>query len=149
METALLEFSKLTTRQLYDLLALRQKVFIIEQNCPYDDIDGYDQKALHLLFYSGKNLAAYIRIFPPNIKFKESALGRIVVAKNFRGTGLGKELITKGIEVTFQKFEKSPIRIEAQAKLEDYYTTYGFKAEGKTYSVDGINHIQMVLEAPK
>lgn len=134
-------YDDLLNRELEDLFRLRQRIFIIEQQCFYEDIDGYDEKAGHLLIYDENILAAYLRLFNPGFKYAEASLGRIVVAPPYRGTGLGEKLIKKGIELC--RGEK--IRIEAQAALVNYYNDLGFKAEGKIYSVDDIDHIQMVL----
>lgn len=90
-------FDELSPKQLEDMFRLRQQVFIIEQTCFYEDIDGFDDKADHLLFYEGEKLAAYLRSFSPGVKYDdEASLGRIIVAPDFRGTGLGARLIKKG-----------------------------------------------------
>lgn len=134
-------FNELSPKQLEDVFRLRQKVFIIEQECFYEDIDGMDEEAYHLLFYKSEVLSAYLRLFKPGVKYEEASLGRIVVASEFRGRELGPKLIKKGISLC----DGAPIRIEAQAALEFYYRQFGFKPEGEVYVVDGINHLQMVL----
>lgn len=135
-------FQDLNPNELEDLFRLRQQVFVIEQKCLYEDIDGYDEEADHLLIYDENKLAAYLRIFRSGIKYEaEASLGRIVVSPEFRKTGLGPKLIKKGIELCGD----SPIRIEAQAGLKDYYNKLGFKEEGAVYSVDDIDHLQMTL----
>lgn len=141
MKTVHKAYQDLTNRELEDMFRLRQQIFIIEQQCFYEDIDGYDDRANHLLMYDDKQLLAYLRIFEPGVKYKEASLGRIVVTPAQRGTGLGEKLIRKGIELC--KGEK--VRIEAQAALINYYNKLGFKEEGEVYSVDDIDHIQMVL----
>lgn len=142
MEIVFSEFKDLKPEQVEDIFSLRQQVFIIEQNCFYNDIDGEDRKAKHLLIYKENSLAAYLRIFAAGAKFKQQAsMGRIVVAPGFRGTEVGTLLIKKGIELC----GGAPIRIEAQAELKNYYHRYGFKEKGEVYVVDGINHLQMVL----
>ncbi|WP_421773892.1 GNAT family N-acetyltransferase [Gracilimonas sp.] len=142
MEIIYKPFGELSPAQVQDMFRLRQNVFIIEQQCFYEDIDGADAKAEHLLIYKEEKLAAYLRIFPYGVKYdKEANLGRIVVAPEFRGAGLGEVLIKKGIELC----DKKPIRIEAQAALEEYYNDLGFRAEGEVYVVDDIDHLQMVL----
>jgi ElaA protein len=140
MRTVYKTYDDLLNKELEDLFRLRQQIFIIEQHCFYEDIDGYDDKAGHLLIYDEDILAAYLRIFDPGVKYDEASLGRIVVEPSYRGTGLGQKLIRKGIELC--KGEK--IRIEAQAALINYYKDLGFKEEGEVYSVDDIDHIQMV-----
>lgn len=142
MEIIYKTFDDLSSTQIEDIFRLRQQVFIIEQDCFYEDIDGADHNANHLLIYEDGKLAAYLRLYKPRAKFeKEASLGRIVVAPAYRGTGLGHKLIKKGIELC----EGAPIRIEAQAALSNYYQQLGFKVEGKVYSVDGIDHLQMTL----
>ena len=142
MEAIFKPFSDLTSKQIEALYRLRQQVFVIEQQCFYEDIDGYDDKAHHLLFYKENKLAAYLRIFFPGSKLKEEAsLGRIVVHPSFRGTGLGPALIKKGINLC----EGAPVSIEAQAALREYYNKLGFKEQGDVYVVDGIEHLQMTL----
>lgn len=141
MDVLYKNFESLSSRNIEDLFKLRQQVFIIEQQCFYEDIDGLDGQAGHLLFYDEDLLAAYLRIFRPGVKYSEASLGRIVVEKAYRGTGLGKTLIEKGISLC----EGASIRIEAQAALKEYYQKLGFKAEGEIYPVDGIDHIQMKL----
>jgi len=141
MKTFHRTYEELSNKELEDLFRLRQQIFIIEQQCFYEDIDGYDDKASHLLIYEEKDLSAYLRIFKPGIKYKEASLGRIVVAPSYRGTGLGEKLIRKGVKLC----GGGKIRIEAQAALINYYNQLGFKEEGEVYSVDDIDHIQMVL----
>ncbi len=142
MDIRVKRFEELSPWELEDLFRLRQQVFIIEQQCFYEDIDGEDEQAEHVLMYESNTLAAYLRLFQPGVKFEDQAsIGRIIVAKKFRGTGLGEKLINKGIELC----KGRPIRIEAQAALSDYYRNLGFVTEGKAYPVDDILHIQMVL----
>src|SRR5690554_682947 len=134
MEMIFEAFENLSSTQIEDLFRLRQNVFIIEQQCFYKDIDGEDTKAHHLLIYKNKKLAAYLRLFPIGIKYSdEASIGRIVVEREFRGTGLGKTLIEKGIELC----EGKSIRIEAQAELKSYYQEFGFTEDGEIYDLDG------------
>lgn len=142
MDVVFEEFENLTSKQVEDAFRLRQQVFIIEQDCFYEDIDGHDDRACHLFFYEGNTLAAYLRLFRRGVKYdNEASLGRIVVAPVYRGTGLGPKLIKKGIELC----EGDAIRIEAQAALKEYYNKLGFREEGEIYSVDDIDHLQMTL----
>jgi len=136
------DFENLSSKQIEDAFRLRQQIFIIEQHCFYEDIDGYDDKAGHLFFYDNDRLAAYLRLFARGVKYdNEASLGRIVVAPEYRGTGLGPKLIEKGIELC----KGDAIRIEAQAALKGYYNKLGFREEGEIYSVDDIDHLQMTL----
>jgi ElaA protein len=142
MEIIFKPFNELGVKQIEDAFRLRQQVFIIEQDCFYEDIDGEDSKAHHLFLYKEKQLAGYLRIFYRGRKYtEECSIGRIVVHPSFRGTGLGPKLIKKGIELC----DGCPIRIEAQAALKGYYNQFGFREEGEVYVVDGINHLQMLL----
>lgn len=141
-------FHKLTSNQLYDLLKLRQDVFVIEQNCLYQDLDGYDKKAIHFLLYDEDRLAAYSRIFSPDIKYEnECSIGRIIVSAEYRGGELGKILITESIEYCIKHYPNNGIRIEAQAALEKYYSKLGFRPDSKVYQVDEIDHLQMVFSS--
>ncbi|MFY0683308.1 MAG: GNAT family N-acetyltransferase [Balneola sp.] len=145
MEKKFITFENLTPHQLYDLLKLRQDVFVIEQQCIYEDFDGYDDKSIHFLIYEENEIAAYSRIFAPNIKYKnESSIGRIIVAKQFRGGRLGKILIKESIDYCLNSFPDNTIRIEAQAALTGYYSKLGFTPDSDIYEVDGIDHLQMV-----
>lgn len=147
MKKFISSFDELTNVQLYDLLKLRQDVFIIEQNCIYPDIDGYDKKASHLLIYEYDELVAYSRIFAPDIKYnEETSIGRIIVSQNKRGESLGKTLIEKSINYCITNYPKSDIRIEAQAKLKNYYSDLGFIGDSDIYLVDGIDHLQMIYK---
>ncbi len=146
MTTIFCEFPELNLVQLYDVLKLRQDVFIIEQNCLYEDMDDSDQKAQHLLMYDEKSLAGYLRVFAPGIKFREASLGRIVLPVKYRQGTVGKELIKSAVKKTFELYPGTDIRIEAQAGLKDYYNSLGFIEEGEIYVSDKIDHLQMVLK---
>ncbi len=138
------DFEQLNNTQLYDILKLRQDVFIIEQNCFYEDIDNNDDKATHLLIYHENKLAAYSRLFAPNnMHSNASTLGRIIVRKEYRSTGLGKILMEESILWCHINHPKNDIVMEAQALLQNYYTQYGFGADGDVYVLDGIEHIMM------
>ncbi len=146
MKKIISSFKNLTVSQLYDILKLRQDVFIIEQNCIYNDFDGYDSKATHLCFYDDNFLSAYSRIFAPGIKYnKEASIGRIIVSSDYRGGTLGKKLISESIDVCLKKYPNTEIKIEAQAALKNYYSKFGFKAVTEIYKVDGIDHLEMIL----
>ena len=148
MEKFIRSFNQLTTIQLYDLLKLRQDVFIIEQNCIYQDLDGYDTNASHFLIYENNELVAYSRIFSPDVKYKgETSIGRIIVANNKRGGILGKILIEESIQYCLSNYPGKTIRIEAQAKLKNYYSNLGFLEDSDVYIVDGIEHLEMIFKA--
>ena len=139
-----LPFAVLSTNELYALLRLRQEVFVVEQDCIYLDLDGRDQQAIHMLCWSGTELLAYQRCLEPGLSYAESSIGRIVVAPAGRGTGLGNELVSRGIDYNLERWPTSAIRINAQAYLEAFYNRLGFAAAGDQYDEDGIPHLQML-----
>ena len=137
-------FRELTTEELYDLLQLRSEVFVVEQDCVYQDIDGKDQKAIHVLGFYNKQLVAYTRCFKPGIYFDEAAIGRIVVDKRFRDKGLGHEVVKASIRVIQERYKTALIKLSAQTYLVDFYNSHGFEATGEEYLEDGIPHIAMI-----
>jgi len=141
-------FSELSLNELYDILALRTAVFVVEQNCVYQELDGKDSDSMHLLGYdeSGE-LGAYLRIVAAGISYDELSLGRIVIAKTHRGKGIGNELMQQAMEFIQKEYGKVPVRISAQAHLEKFYSGQGFEKASKPYMEDGIPHIEM-LYAP-
>lgn len=138
-------FSDFTVKQLYDVLQLRSEVFVVEQNCIYQDIDFKDQKALHVLGYKKDKLVAYTRIFKGGDYFKEASIGRVVVKENERKYGYGHDLIKESIAVIESQFNTTTIHISAQTYLEKFYNTHGFIKSGEGYLEDGIPHIKMVI----
>lgn len=138
------EFHQLTPRRLYDLLRLRQDVFVIEQDCLYPELDGKDPECRHLVGENGEELVATARLIPPGISYAQVSLGRVVVHPNYRGTGLGRVLLKKTIEGALEFFGPVDIRISAQCHLEKYYRAFGFDVIGSSYLEDGIPHYPMV-----
>jgi ElaA protein len=139
------EFNDLSTEELYSILQLRTEIFVVEQNCVFQDMDGKDEDAYHLMCYEDDRLIAYTRLLPEGISYRECSIGRVVTKKINRGTGIGKELMAISIEYCYRLFGKSPIRIGAQLYLEKFYSSFGFKKESDIYIEDGIPHIEMVL----
>ncbi len=137
-------FNELTTKELYNLLQLRSEVFIVEQDCAYQDIDGKDQKALHVLGYKNENLIAYTRIFKAGDYFKEASIGRVVVAKNERQYKYGYKIMKASIEAVEDNFKENKIVISAQTYLKKFYNNLGFIETGKEYLEDGIPHKKMI-----
>jgi len=138
-------FEELTTAELYAILRLRSEVFIIEQNCAYQDLDNSDQKALHLMGTDEESqLLAYTRIFAPGIKFTEASIGRVVTSPLARGKGAGRELMERSISELQQHYGVIPIKIGAQQYLQRFYTSLGFEQTSDTYLEDGIPHIEML-----
>ena len=141
-------FAELSTAELYEVLALRQQVFVLEQRCFYNDFDGLDQEAHHLLGWrviDGKRqLAGYLRCLAPGVKFTEMSLGRVLTAKAARGSGVGRELIAHGIANAERQYPGHRIRIGAQQYLEQFYASFGFQTITEPYDEDGIMHIDML-----
>lgn len=140
-------FEQLTTLELYALLQLRNEVFIVEQNCPYLDVDGKDLKSYHLMAWKEGNLVAYTRLIPAGISYDEVSIGRVVNSPSVRGSGIGKELMQLSIAKIFELFGRQDIVIGAQLYLKKFYTGLGFVQEGDIYLEDGIEHILMRLRS--
>jgi ElaA protein len=149
MEFFIEEFNALTAKQLFEIYKLRSEVFIVEQNCAYQDIDDMDASAKHVMLFDKDVLAAYARILPPGISYKEPAIGRVVVKKTFRGKDLGKLLMKQCIDQLQDTYTNSEIVISAQSYLLKFYSDLGFKAEGKEYLEDDIPHTKMRLNSQK
>jgi ElaA protein len=139
------DFQQLTKKELYDLLQLRSEVFVVEQDCVYQDIDGKDEKALHILGYIGGKLVAYTRIFKPGGYFKEASIGRVVVRHHERKFKHGYTIMNASIEAIKDIFSTHDIRISAQTYLKKFYNNLGFKEVGEEYLEDGIPHINMLI----
>ena len=139
-------FYELSLEELYTILRLRNEVFVVEQNCPYQDLDYKDQQSLHLGGWDGTNLVAYTRLLPPGLSFKEASIGRVVTSPSYRATGAGRELMTRSIETAFTKFGCSSIRIGAQVYLTKFYQSLGFEPASAEYLEDNIPHIEMLLK---
>jgi ElaA protein len=140
-------FQALTTEELYEIFALRAEVFIVEQNCPYQDVDGKDLHSIHILGHTNKQLVAYARVLGQGVSYQEYAsIGRIVTSPSIRGKKFGHDLVDVAIEVCQKNFLGQPIKISAQAHLEKFYNKHGFKATGEAYLEDDIPHIGMILK---
>lgn len=141
-------FADLTPFDLYDVLAARQNVFILEQTCLYPDIDGYDLEAHHLLGWrdvDGKRqLAAYLRVLAPGAKYDEMSIGRVITTPAARGSGAGRALLNQGIAHAEALHPGHRIRIGAQQYLERFYASFGFETVSAPYDEDGIMHIDML-----
>ena len=139
-------FNELNTTELYQIIHLREKVFVVEQKCFYLDADNNDQESWHLLYYSNEILAAYLRILPPNTTYKYPSIGRVVVEEQFRGKNIAREIMTEAITFLNLKYKDQRIKIGAQTYLNTFYKSLGFVNEGQEYLEDGIPHIHMILE---
>jgi ElaA protein len=142
--TKLKHFTQLNTTELYDLLQLRSEVFVVEQDCVYQDIDGKDEKALHILGYKNKKLVAYTRVFKPGDYFEAASIGRVVVAVNERKHKFGYDIMNAAMEAVKKQFNTNKITISAQTYLKRFYNKLGFFETGEPYLEDGIPHIKMI-----
>ena len=140
-------FDSISKDELYDVLSLRQRVFIIEQDCFYEDLDYSDQDANHLLLYQDNKLIGYSRVFPPGIKYYAASIGRIVTDLDYRGKGYGKSITHESIQFLKNNFPESDITISAQYRLVDFYENLGVETEGNVYLEDDIDHIKMTLKS--
>lgn len=138
------QFDELSIQELYAILQLRSEVFVVEQDCVYQDIDSKDQKALHVFSYKDNTLITYTRIFRPGDYFKNASIGRVVVKENQRSFRYGYDLMKASIQVIEEKLGTSIIEISAQTYLLKFYNSLGFKQEGHEYLEDGIPHIKMI-----
>ncbi|MEX0997177.1 MAG: GNAT family N-acetyltransferase [Flavobacteriaceae bacterium] len=136
-------FSKLTINELYDILQLRSEVFVVEQDCVYQDIDGKDEKALHMFAYKNKVLVAYARLFGPGDYFEDASIGRVIIKENERKYGYGHQLMEAANKAVEAHFNASKIHLSAQQYLIKFYNTHGYKEVGEGYLEDGIPHIGM------
>jgi ElaA protein len=137
-------FDELTAAELYAVLQLRSEVFVVEQACIFQDMDGADAQAMHLLGTLQGALVAYARCFAAGIKFAEASIGRIVTRHCVRGSGAGHALMDKAIFCLSQQWGAQAIRIGAQARLNDFYRQHGFEKDGPPYLEDGIAHVEMI-----
>ncbi len=148
MNWTCLRFHALGVDDLYDALALRAEVFVVEQACVFQDADGADRHSAHLLGRDGAGvLQAYLRVVDPGVKYPEPSLGRVITSAAARGTGLGHRLVDEGLARCGSAWPGRPIRIGAQARLQAFYASHGFVREGVDYIEDGIPHCEMVLAA--
>lgn len=145
----LVHFDDLKPRDLYDILALRNAVFIVEQKCAYQDCDGVDSVSHHLWTRRADNaMAAYLRVIPPSVCYEEASLGRIITSLAVRRSGLGRALVREGIMRVEELYGPVAIRIGAQRYLLRFYEQFGFASTGREYDEDDIPHAEMLRQAP-
>jgi len=142
-------FQELSNQELYAILQLRSAVFVVEQDCVYQDLDGKDEKAMHLLGIKSNKVIAYVRIFKPGDYFKEASIGRVVVAKNERQFKYGYDIMNASLKYIKEDLHVSQIKISAQVYLRQFYTKLGFEAVGEEYLEDDIPHIAMMYHLKK
>ncbi|UWX54957.1 GNAT family N-acetyltransferase [Maribacter litopenaei] len=144
MNISIRRFNELDTSELYAILQLRSEVFVVEQDCVYQDLDGKDTKAVHVIGNKNGEIVAYTRVFAPGDYFAEASIGRVVVKQGQRKYGYGKVIMEASIKAIEEEFGTTNIRISAQTYLLKFYNSLGFKAEGSEYLEDGIPHVSMV-----
>ncbi|MDF2880325.1 MAG: acetyltransferase [Clostridiaceae bacterium] len=138
------KFNELNVKEIYEILKLRNQVFIVEQQCPYLDCDGKDMKAYHLFQENNNEIAAYLRILEKGVSYNEISIGRVLVNSKYRGKGLARQMMKEAIEFINDQLNESNIRIEAQAYLIDFYKSFGFKQVSQVFLEDNIPHIEML-----
>lgn len=137
-------FAELTVHELYELLRLRSEVFVVEQNCVFQDIDNKDQYCFHLMGWQGDLLAASTRLVPPGISYELPSIGRVVSSPLVRGTGIGRELMLRSIAEVNLRWGTYDIKIGAQLYLKQFYNSLGFEESSAIYVEDNIEHIEMI-----
>lgn len=144
MELIVKHFRDLTAEEVYDLLRLRVDVFVVEQNCPYPEIDGKDKDAYHVFLREGSAIKAYLRVLPPSVSFDTCALGRVIASERRRG--LGSRIVAAGIQAAREYYQAQVITLEAQVYAKGLYEKAGFRQISEEFLEDGIPHIKMRLE---
>ena len=145
LQWILKKFDDLTAAELYAVMQLRNEVFVVEQNCAYQDADDKDLKSLHFMGWDGKTIVAYTRIIPQGVSYAEASIGRVVTSPKYRRTGAGRQLMQLSINNTFSQFNCSTIKIGAQLYLKSFYQSLGFIQCSQQYLEDNIPHIEMLL----
>jgi ElaA protein len=140
------KFDELSLKELYAFLQLRSEVFVVEQNCVFQDLDNKDQSCYHLMGWESNILIAYTRLVPPGIIYQMSSIGRVVTSPAARRAGIGKLLMEKSIEELEKLFGRVPIKIGAQVYLINFYNLFGFQQSSDIYDEDGIDHIEMIRQ---
>jgi ElaA protein len=144
MEIKVKVYQDLAIDELYAMMALRAAVFVVEQNCVYQDLDYKDQKALHVMGWINGKLVAYTRLFGPGDYFDQASIGRVIVSMDQRGHNYGHQIMSASINAITQHYKTDRIDISAQTYLEQFYTAHGFLPSGEEYLEDGIPHIKMM-----
>jgi ElaA protein len=137
-------FDELTPYQLYAILQLRNEVFVVEQNCVFQDADDKDQKCYHLMGFHENKLVAYTRLAPSRLIYEQPSIGRVITAPVVRSKGVGKLLMQQSIDTVYNLFGKVDIKIGAQLHLKGFYESFGFVQISDVYDEDGIDHIYML-----
>jgi ElaA protein len=146
MDIIVKTFDELSLQELYDILQLRSEVFVVEQDCVYQDIDGKDKTALHVLGKEGAKLVAYTRCFKAGDYFKEASIGRVIVKEGYRKFGYGHRIMEASVKEIEQRYNTKTIKLSAQQYLTAFYESHGFIQTGEGYLEDGIPHIGMIKQ---
>ena len=146
MNWKLKKFDELTNIELYKLLKERTLVFVVEQNCPYLEVDGKDPFSYHLFKEDNGEIVAYLRILPAGVTYQETSIGRVFVKKEYRGQGIAEELLKKGLDFIQNELIEKKVKIQAQDYLRKFYTSFGFQPISETYLEDNIPHVDMILQ---
>lgn len=136
----------MTRDELYEIIKLRIEVFVVEQDCPYQDLDDKDKNAYHLFVEDNGLVVAVLRILPEGVSFEDMAIGRLIVKKSYRGRGISKKMMNKAINFIINDLNKTKIRLSGQAYLLDFYESLGFKRVSDVYLEDGIDHYEFLYE---
>lgn len=137
------KFGELTPDELYEILRIRNEVFVIEQTCIFQDCDQKDQKSYHLFSIDNGKIIAYLRILEKGVSYSEISIGRVLVDKKYRGKGLARDILLKSLDFIENDLNEKEIRISAQKYLVDFYESLGFSIASDVYLEDGIPHIDM------
>ena len=148
MQWEIKAFDQLSLQELYTILTLRTNVFVIEQACPYPEVDGKDPNCLHLLGTINGELVAYLRILPAGLRYDKVSIGRVVIKPSHRGKGLGRLMMEQAIHCITNEWKESQIKIGAQAYLEKFYQSLGFEPVSEVYLEDDIPHLDMLYSKP-
>ncbi|MGM0548284.1 MAG: GNAT family N-acetyltransferase [Bacillota bacterium] len=146
MKLNIKEFAQLTTKELYQIIQARIEVFVIEQDCPYQDCDNKDQNSLHLFLVDQGEIAAYLRIIKPGFCYKEAAIGRVLVAKEYRREGLASKIMKAAIDFIDNNLKTKAIRLSAQEYILNFYQELGFEVVSDRYLEDEIPHFEMLYQ---
>ena len=144
MEIEIKKYEELTLDELYEILKIRVNVFVVEQKCPYPELDDKDKKAYHVWLRENGMIKAYLRVLRAGVSYEEASIGRVLTTE--RGKGYGEKIFAKGIEIAREKFNADKIRIGAQLYAKGFYERFGFRQVSEKYLEDGIYHIEMLLE---
>lgn len=140
-------FNNLSNAELYDMLRLRAEIFVVEQTCIYNDLDGLDKKAVHLIIKKNDEIVGCSRLLQPGTRFPDFSIGRVVVKKNMRGAGLGIRMMEEAKKYMIEKWDAKNIKVSAQKYLQKFYEDLGFSVITEEYLEDGIPHVGMLFES--